>query len=289
MIYQYSNLAMSSFLLWLQNRVLTLGQAYYNVGTQLYPMTNQIFAGYSVYSCPFNQVVSDSSIPGAQLMTGLYLNNTFINIGQSGWVDFNFEKGEAYFSSPLPAGTIVSGNYAINEINIAMPSFPDIKLLFESKYSLRNKQPTVPTGLNYNIFTYPAVFVGDAGGSNSPFAMGGLDQTRTEVDAYIMCQSKFELDALNGIFKDSQYKWVPLIDINEMPFNNLGGYKSGNVYNYTNLVGNRVQRGSGILIEKVDIVDWTRKEGINRVLEGVTTDNFFSYATFTLWRDRVTN
>ena len=108
---------MSSFLLFLDHEILKKGSGFKNTSSLLYPTINK-YAGMTTYSTPFKQLVNDTSIPGANVMTGVYLNNTFVPVGQSGLMAINHYKGTVEFSSPLPASTVVSGNYAVKDINI---------------------------------------------------------------------------------------------------------------------------------------------------------------------------
>ena len=165
---------MSSFLLWFNHCLLDKGEAYQNYAVRFYP-TNQIYSNLYTYAAPFNQLVSDLSISGAQISTGIYINSSYYNVGQEGFHGIDWEHGRAYFTSPLAAGTIVSGNVAFKEINVVLTNEPENAILFDTKYSLRPKVTQVPTGLSTNQITYPVVFIKQVGGQNLPYAFGGED------------------------------------------------------------------------------------------------------------------
>ena len=285
---QYDSLATSSFLLYLDNRISSL-TGFYNVSTVAYP-SNQTVAGYTVYSLPFAQVLYDASIPGANILSGIYLNNSYINVGQSGLSGINFDKGQLYFDpNNTPPIQSVSGNYAVKEVNCVLSNFPDITLLFEQKLGLRNKQPMVPTGLANNQLTFPAMFIENASApSNRPWALGGLDQTRSVFNIYFFGESLYQKTNFMSICKDMAWKWVPLItNPADFPLNNLGYYKNNVPYNYSNLTANRVTSGSAMLIEDATITEFGRR-GILSEIENMTTDAFFTMVTITCWTSRLT-
>jgi hypothetical protein len=289
MIPQYSVFADSSLFLYLDNRLCSQS-GFNNVSTLAYPI-NQTYYGYNVYSFPYNQIVSDASISGASQLTGVYVNNSLITIGQSGLSGINFDKGQVYFDpNYAPLINSVSGNYAVKEINVASADFPDISVLFKSKLNIRNKIPVQPTGLANNILTYPVVFIEDASApSNTPWLLGGVDQTRNVFNLYFFGESSYQKANFNSLCKDMSWKYIPLIDSAAgFPFNNLGSYKNNIPYNYNTLVANRISSGKSFLVEDVEITEFGRR-GILSEIENMTTDAFFSLVTITVWTARVTS
>jgi hypothetical protein len=227
---QYKNKLLSSFTLWFNHQLLSEGEAFKNHGSYFYP-TNQIFNGFHTYACPFNQLVSDSSISGAQVPTGLYVNNVFVTSGVSGFHGIDYERGRAYFTSPLPSTAKVSGNYAYKEVNVVLSNEPEEKLLFETKYSPRSPIGKTPTGLFSNELTYPVVFIKYFKNTNTPFALGGDDNSTSQISAIVLADSDFTLDAITSIFEDKARTIVPLFSPNEYPYNYYGELRSG--FNYT--------------------------------------------------------
>lgn len=282
----YETLLMSSFMLWFDNRILTQGQAFTNHESKFYKIPDN-YNGYYTYSAPFSQLVSDFSINGAQVPTGLYLNNKFINVGESGLVSIDYDKGQAYFSTGLPNNIQVSGRYAIKDVNIVMPAIPDLNFVFDNKFTLRPKINKSETGIKDNNLTYPVIFIRNVGGNNTPFAFGGLKETKTTISCYIFTDSLFNTDAVNSIIKDMYQEYVPYLASNELPLNNLGGFKNNINYNYTGLAGNRVSKGSGIYIEDVIITDFTKRSLFNEA-QSLPMQCYFSVADFTLSKPRFT-
>jgi len=235
---QWDNKVISSFYLWFNHTLLEKGEAFQNVSSLFYP-TNTKYNGLYAYACPYNQLVSDSSITGAIIISGIYLNGAFVTTGQSGFHGIDFEHGRAYFTSGLSASTVISGNYAYKEVNVVLTNQNEQKLLFETQYNPRPKLGQVPTGLFTNQLTYPVVFLTDVGSTNEPFAFGGMDNSILDVGAIILADSKFNLSAINSIFKDRARTTIPVLEASEFPFNVYGELKSG--YNYNTLTSGRAE------------------------------------------------
>lgn len=229
---QLDNVLMSSMMLWMDNKILSKGQAFTNFSSNFYPVPNLI-NGLSSYGLPFKQIVCDSSIQGANLLSGVYINNTFKTPGSDNFVGINPNQGQIYFNGNQ--NSVLSGNYAVKDFNIYITSSPDENILFETQYKTRPKTSQTATGLAPNSITYPAIFLKNNGGTNYPYAFGGLDRTNIEVRAIILADSTFDLDAVSSILRDTSREYIPIIQ--NSPFNSLGSLNGG-YYNYTNLVAN---------------------------------------------------
>lgn len=246
MIPQFANQVMSSFLLFLDNKIGIKGQAYENVGTNFY-LTTSPLSNYATYSAPYKQIVADRSV-GGQLLTGVYLNGTQITTGQSGLFAINYDEGQLYFSSSPPAGTIISGNYSIKDFNILITDRSEEELLFETRYSPRPKTSQTMSGLGDNQITYPCIFLNNINNKNEPYELGGNELTTIKVQAIVLADSQYKLDAVRSILADTIRIEVPLFNANEWPFDNYGGYKSGIIYNYTGLAATKNPTTDSIFI-----------------------------------------
>jgi hypothetical protein len=244
---QLDNILMSSMLMWMDNVILKKGEAYKNFSSQFYPVTN-IYNGFYTYGLPFKQIVCDSSISGANILSGVYINNNFKNIGQNNLTGISPQNGQVYFTSGQGTNTI-SGNYAVKDFNLYLTNQPEEEILFESQYQARPKTTQIPTGLAIEAITYPCIFLKNNGGINQPFAFGGQDNTQVLARAVIMADNMFNLDALCSILKDTARDYVPLIN---SPFNNFGGLDSGH-YNYDTLTQNIDIGVNGFYISEVNV------------------------------------
>tara|TARA_Y100001973_G_scaffold104866_1_gene176002 strand:- start:1540 stop:2367 length:828 start_codon:yes stop_codon:yes gene_type:complete len=226
---QFTNKLMSSFLLYLDNTILRVGEAYTNHSSLFYPDATNKFNGYYGYSAPFKQLVSDQSITGATVMSGAYVNSSFTTSN----VHLNHYNGQVYFDSDQGSAKI-SGNYSVKDFNINMTSKPEHELLFETKLSLRPKTTQTITGLKPEQNTYPAIYVKNMGGTNAPFAFGGMENTKVNVRCVVLADSVYKQDAVCSILKDVTRDSFKIIEQTSLPFNALG-MPATTGYNYTNL------------------------------------------------------
>ena len=268
---QLDNVLMSSMIMWMDNTILKRGEAFQNYNSQFYPITN-IYNGFYSYGLPFKQVVSDSSVSGANLLSGVYVNNSFITVGQSGLTGINPFQGQVYFTGNQ-AGKTLSGTYAVKDFNIYLTNQPEEELLFETEYKIRPKTTQNPTGLAIESITYPCIFLKNNGGTNEPFALGGQDQTMMEVRAVVLADNMFNLDAVCSLLKDTARKYVPLI--NNSPFNAFGALNSG-YFNYNSLTSGIDLSNDAFYITEVNI---------SKIFANLNTKNnqvFPAFVDFTL-------
>lgn len=287
MIAQFDNKAISSFLLWLDYVLMTKGTAFANVGTIFYPVTTRI-NGYVAYGAPFKPFVADSSISGAHVITGIFLNGIPVSKGQSGFVDINYQQGQLYFSSPLPKNTVVSGNYAVKDFELSITDEADEKILFENKYDIRPKTYQVQTGLVTESLTIPAIFIKNDGGNNDLFTLDGLEDSQINIRAVVLGDSQFLMDAVGSLFKDRARSRVPLLDIVDMPFNNLGGYRSGIAYNYNTFSTGRMQGNNSLFVRNVSFSKFTARNALASELKDLNASIYFGFIDFDLSMIRIT-
>lgn len=245
---QLDNILMSSMMMWMDNKILTKGEAYQNFSSLFYPITN-IYNGFYSYGLPFKQIVCDNSVAGANILSGVYVNGSFKNLGQSNLTGISPYNGQVYFTTNQSTNTI-SGNYAVKDFNLYLTSKPEEELLFESQYQVRPKTSQTPTGLAIEAITYPCIFLKNNGGINEPFAFGGEDNTEMKVRAIVLADNTFTLDAVCGILRDTARDYVPLIY--NSPFNTFGGLNNG-YYNYNTLTQNINISNDGFYISDVAV------------------------------------
>lgn len=259
MVPQFNNNVLSSFKLFLENKLLTKGLAYTTTTSKFYDVHDK-YNGYYAYAAPFQPIIADRSIPGATIMSGVYLDNTFITTGQSGLFNIDYDRGLLLFTSGI-GNDRISGTYSFADYNVRLTSDPDSSLLFFNKYDLKQKVSQTITGVEPFNTTYPVIFIRDNGGGNEPFAFGGLNTTTVNVRVVVITDSAFALDATNSILRDMKETHMPLLSGAEFPYNAYGGLKSG-YYNYTGLTENRVPIVAGYIAYS----------DVNKFLQNVKTD-----------------
>lgn len=278
----YDNLVMSSMVLWLDHLLVKKGEAYKNHSGNFYP-ADSIQNGYYAYSAPFKPFVYDVSEAGPTIPTGLYLNGTFIGTGSNGFAALDYNNGRAYFTSPLSAGSVLSGNYAVREYSVELTDKSETELLFETKLDIRPKVNQPLTGISSNQLTYPVIFLRKKSSLNEELAFGGQDNTVINVTAVVFTDSQFNLDATLGLMRDTRYTYIPLLTADEMPFNALGDFRNG-TFNYTGVTQNRAGGGSGVCIERAQEIQFDRAGQFE--VKKINPDVYFGMCDFTLTMPR---
>jgi hypothetical protein len=286
MLPQFDNIIMTSILLWLDNKIMTKGEAYANYQSTFYPLPNMYY-GYYTYGAPFKQMVIDSSITGANIISGVYVSGVFTIPGQGTLSGIDAANGQLYFTSPISnPTTALSGNYAVKDFNIYLTSKTEESLLFETQYQINPKTYQNPTGLPIGAETYPVIYLKYQGGKNKPLAFGGFDQTISFVRAVILADSVFNLDAVTSIMRDTSRQLIPLIYPNEMPFNSLGSV-TGSSFNYINLTKNKVVDSEYVYINEVNVTKTDTK--LLNATNSLNRNVYSAFVDFELGKNRYPN
>jgi hypothetical protein len=246
---------MSSFYLWLDHEILIRGEAFVNYSGKLYNSPDPNFINSTTYSSPFRQWVYDSSITGARIPTGIFLNNSFIPKNISG-LNIDYNKGRVIFNNQNFSGNF-SASFSFKEFNLYYTDEREEKLLFEKAYSVTPKVHQVTGGLSYLDIPYPCIFIKHRSSENIPFAFGGEDKTQTLLRCVALAPNSFLLDGLISILNDSARKTFPLSTADKFPFNYLGDFKFNNHFNYEEMCGETNDRVyiDKVTVSKLDEVD----------------------------------
>jgi hypothetical protein len=253
----YINNLMSSFYLWLDHEVLARGEAFINYSGKLYNSSDPNFPTNSVYSAPFRQWVYDSSIPNANIPSGVFIDGNYTTRGTNG-LNIDFNKGRAILNNGFNS-TNVTASYSFKEYNIYYTDEREEKLLFEKAYNITPKVTQAMSGLNYLDTPYPCIFIKHRMGENVPFAFGGEDSTQTMIRCIVLASNSFSLDGLISILSDSARKVFPVLSPNDFPFNYFGDFKTGNNFNYINVCKNQSPYNfvyiDRVTVSKLDEID----------------------------------
>lgn len=251
---QYEHKLVASVQAWVEHTLLSKGNAYTNSSGFFYPIVTN--SNYFTYSLPYRPLVSNASITGASIMSGVYLDRTYITAGQSGLMGVNFEKGLVYFTGQITGSTSrLSGNYAVSDFNVKPTSEPEESLLFENKYFLKSKVNQTVSGLGVNDITFPVVYVKNFSSDSNEFAFGGHDKYTNRFRLIVLGDSQYTADGVASIFRDKARTMIPMITgHNEMPFNNYGDFANG-IYNYNVLLTGRNHSNDSIWLESVTSIN----------------------------------
>lgn len=251
----YIHNLMSSFYLWLDHEILTRGEAFINYSGKLYKSSDPNFINSSTYSSPFRQWVYDSSISGATIPTGVFVNNSFVPKNTSG-LSIDYNKGRVIFNNQNLSGNF-SANFSFKEFNLYYTDEREEKLLFEKAYSVTPKTHQVTGGLGYLDVPYPCIFIKHRSSENIPFAFGGEDKTETLLRCIALAPNSFLLDGLISILNDSARKTFALFPADKFPFNYFGDFKFNSYFDYEEICGETNDRVyiDKVTVSKLDEVD----------------------------------
>lgn len=238
----------SSFMFWLDH-IISQNGGYTNYSGSFYNMPSPYY-NHSIYGTQFSQFVADSSISGANVITGVYFNNTFITTGMSGLIDIDYYGGRTIFSgSPTYS---ISGNFAVKDFNIMLNNDTEENILFKTKYQLRPRYPKQATGCPPDSISYPVIIIKSDGGKNEPFAFGGTDMAKYNIRCIVLADSLHNLYSVQSILRESVRTPIALFNQNEQPYNVRGGL-ARIPYNYTGLANNKINSQQFMFIEDVTI------------------------------------
>lgn len=228
---QYDARLLSSLALYLDYKLLKMGEAYSNYSGKLYPVNTKINGLYA-YGAPYKQLVNDTSITGANIMSGVYLDGNFIVPGQSGLYGINHYDGIAYFTGQITGQNRLTAKYAAKDFSIKLTDQTDYKLLLGTKYLSNQVYAQNPTGVPEDTEIFPIIYIRATDIENRPFALAGLDDNTMNVRCVMIAEDMFSVLGVSNIFKNLNLKQLPVYS--SLPFNPMGMY-TGVSYNFEQL------------------------------------------------------
>ena len=233
MLAQLDTRIVSSFLLYLDHEIQSRGSGFQNQTISFYPEVSPISNTY-VFTAPVKPICNDTSISGATILSGVYIGNSYISIGQSGLKGINHYKGALYFTgiNPETFHQPISGAGAVKEISVKLTDKTDWKLMFETKY-VNNGSMSIPTtGLDLDTELSPIVYVRYKGQENKGFGFSRLDNQVISLRTIIIADNEFQKIAVASILKNLNYRVIPLVQ--KTTFDSLGTM-TGQNYNFSQL------------------------------------------------------
>jgi hypothetical protein len=229
---QFQHKLTTSFFLWFDNFLLTKGEAFSNkTGDFFYYSDDRLDTTYKAYGSPYKQWVTDSSITGATVPSGVYIGGNFS--GRDDGVVLDFDNGRALVSGSSTDLTI-TGSFAVKDFNVYMTNDTEEDLVVENKYTVNSRLPSGPyTYISPYDDVVPAVFIASSDSTNSPFAFGGMQDTKVTMKAVVLAEDPYQLDGVLSIFMDSTEECINPIPMTGYPTTELGDLKN-NTYNYVN-------------------------------------------------------
>lgn len=238
MIPQYIHTLSSSFALWADHVLLKRGLAYVNkTGEFIHYNDDKLPNGWRAWGSPDKQWVTDSSVTGATVPSGVFVNSNFL--GRSNGLILDYENGRILTSGISPSATI-TGSYSAKEINVYSSNQDEESLVVEKTQEQSDQK--IGTSINTRYLPpysqkIPAVFVNVQTQENKPFALGGMDKTINKINLVVMTQTPYQLDGVLGLFADTADEIFKEIPFESAPLTEYGDLKSP-PYNYETLAAN---------------------------------------------------
>ena len=259
---QFDHKVLSSFYLWFDDRVTRYGEAvetginqqfiYSDLNVDI--PTNQV-----AYYSPDRQFVAN----GTGVPSGVYIksgSDPYVEVNQEGdnstGLLIDFDKGRVILKSDMGSSLTISGNFDRKTVNTYITNESEEDLLFNTDFLIAADDDQTflesVTGLGSPNYTVPAAFLSYNSSLNKPFALGGMQDTKSNVRALVIVNDNFSLDGMLSLFRDSTETCVPLVEFPNFPFGEYFHIKNP-PYTYSGLYKQIMDsNGPYAFIEKVN-------------------------------------
>lgn len=227
MKHQYQHNVTTSFAMWIDHYLLEKGEAYQNqTGVLTYYSDPRLPSSYRTFGSLYKQWVFDSSITGATVPSGVYVNGTFK--GRNDGVIIDYLNGRVLTTgNSIPTTATVTGSFAVKDYNIYLTNENEEDLIIENNNLAANEKfPWTGKYVQPYDQAIPAIYLITEGFHNTPFAMGGEDESRSHFKSVIFADSPYSLDGVLSIFADTMQRVFKLKDFGSYPINEFGDVKS---------------------------------------------------------------
>ena len=231
----YQHQLLTSFYLWFDHFLLSKAKAFKNFETDFYYYADERIQNKRVFGSPYKQWVYDKSITNATTPT-ISGGAGALSAGTSGMI-FDYENGRVLFDSDVATGAAISGAYSVKNFNTYVSNQNEESLIIEGKYKLNARYTRELTNVAPYDEVVPAVFLSTTDTHNQPFALGGQDNTITNISAVAFAENTYQLDGILSTFADASQEVFYGIPYTGSPLDEYGAVKSSypDGYNYTNV------------------------------------------------------
>lgn len=274
---QFHHKLTTSFFLWFDNFLLKKGEAYSNTTGSFYYYADPLLdSTYVAYGSPYKQWVTDSSIAGATVPTGIYIDGSLS--GRNDGVVFDFDNGRALISGDVTSSTI-TGSFSVKDFSTYLTNDTEDDLIVENKYMVNSRLPSGPlTYIQPYDDVVPAIFLSTSMSENKPFAFGGREDTTVKANAVVIAEDTYQLDGVLSIFMDSVNETFIPIPMSGYPVTELGDLKDDEYY-YTGATAPYSEE-ERFIVDKVRVSklsDRTRKVLANELYIGFIDFDIVKY------------
>jgi hypothetical protein len=233
---QFQHQIITSFALWLDHVILSRGEAYQNIESTFYHQNDErLDPNFIAFASPHKQWVTDSSIPGANIIDSITIDGVKVDKNRYG-IRYDYINGRVLLPDAVAtSSSSIEGTYAVKDFNIYITDQTEEELLIETKFDVNSRfDQEVSGGVQPYNQVVPAIFLSYEDGYNSGFAFGGEDITHSNIRCVVFAESSYQLDGVFSILKDFNNVVVANVGFNEHPLNEFGDLKYG-IYDYVDL------------------------------------------------------
>ena len=259
---QFDHKVLSSFYLWFDDRITRFAEAKEtNISQQFYYSSDAIDvpSNQVVYYSPDRQFVSNGlSVPDGVHIKGGSFGSSYTFVQQqpntATGLMIDHDQGRVILNSGVGTTLEISGNFDRKTLNTYITNESEEELLLNTDFLLADQDDETflqsINGLGSLNYTLPAAFLSYNSSVNKPFALGGMQDTRSNVRAVVVANDNFTLDATLSLFRDSTEVCVPIFEFEEFPFGEYFHIKSP-PYDYESLYNSKAGNGNHMFLENV--------------------------------------
>ncbi len=268
MLQQLDHALSISVYLYAQQRLQSLGQAYFNTQLGFYPTADSSITGYYSYSAPWKSFVYDASVTGAAIVNMVSGGGFSAPLTRASGVHFDYLNGRVLVPVALGANLALTGYGAVSELNLYVPAETQEYLLTQQKYFVNPRYQGTPTsGVMPYSYVTPAVFVNSISDTNEAFALGGLNETNTTFSLTCFAESDYQLKGVLSLFRDARYKNFPLVSIAQNPLDGWNDTKNGSGgFNYNTILTQYGTPGQLVYIKSIRTAKVSDRAKLNPAL-----------------------
>lgn len=243
---QFQHDVVTSVQMWMDNLMTTNGQAFFNVTGLLQRIPDTTVPGV-VYASPWKSWVFDSCTPGAIIPSG-FMNASGQFLTRASGAVIDFVNGRVI--TPQNWGPYLSGVYAKKQVNVYYSSDDQLNYIMELVQGNNVNLSYTFTGLGGTIITAPLIMITNSQGHNEPWALGGMDNTKQTMRAFVICDNNYLQEGILSLIQDTAHTYIPLAPYSAAPITASGDLKSP-PWSYCTGIKDFYTCASGLYIDNV--------------------------------------
>ncbi len=222
---QFDQNLLSSFYLWLENRLLkTDVKAYITQVSNSFKYVDfdDIPSDMVAYQGEYRQLVAEHNIDVVN--SGFFVGNDFITGDSSanGNVYTDYNNGRILFPAASGTGLSISGDYSVKEVNTYIAHDDDVDFLLHSDF-IENGQDNPyyyndSDDVKKGSYFLPACFVSLVSSNNTEFSFGGEEDTQSRLRVMVLTKDSYVLDSMVSLLRDTVREKVTHIPYENFPY-----------------------------------------------------------------------